>query len=282
MKVVKDCDKIVIENCKDFDLKDILECGQVFSYIKKDDNNYTVISLDKIADIKIDENLTIIHTKYVDYFYNYFDLSTNYSKIKQEILNLNSVFSKFLNCGKGIRILKQDTFQSIISFIVSANNNIKRIRNILFKISEKFGKKIEGEDYSSFPKLEELIKATKEDFLTLGAGYRSEYLVETIQKLNTKEYNLKDLSKLPTKELRKKLLYLKGVGPKVADCILLFGFYRTDVFPVDTWIKKAYYLFETKKVSEEKIADYFVNMFKDLSGFAQQYLFNYMINFSNN
>lgn len=281
MKVEKQKDKIIIEKSLDFDVKETLECGQVFSFIKKDENNYIVISRNKLAKINIDEKYITINTNDVDYFYNYFDLDTDYSKIKERILNINSTYSKYLKFGNGIRILKQDAFQTIISFIVSANNNIKRIKNILFKISEKFGEKINGEDYYSFPNLNQLLVATKEDFINLGAGYRSEYLVQTINMLKGDIFSVSNLSKMNTKDLRKTLLTLKGVGPKVADCILLFGFYRTDVFPVDTWMKKAYYMFQTKKMSEEKIANYFVSIFKDLSGFAQQYLFNYMINFKN-
>lgn len=278
MKVIKEENKIVIENNEEFDIADILECGQVFSYKKLDDNSYFVISNDKTAKIVINDKTTQINTLDVNYFYNYFDLDTNYKKIKEDLLNNYYGFEKFLKIGKGIRILNQDGYQTIISFIVSANNNIKRIKNILFKISEKFGKKITGTEFYYFPTLEELSKATVEDFNLIGAGYRSEYLVETIKLLKTKEFDIKNLSKLSTIELKEQLLKLKGVGPKVADCIMLFGFSRTDVFPVDTWIRKAYYMFETKSLSDDKILKYFVNKYGKYSGYAQQYIYNFMIN----
>ena len=184
----------------------------------------------------------------------------------------------FLNFGNGIRILKQSPYQTIISFIVSANNNIKRIKNILFKISSLFGEEIGNTNYYSFPTLKQLSQATVYDFNKLGAGYRSEYLVKSIELLQTEEYSLENLNSLSTTELKQKLLKLMGVGPKVADCILLFGFSRTDVFPVDTWIRKSYYLFETKKTSDDNISKYFVDKFKNLSGYAQQYIYNYMLN----
>lgn len=282
MKVIKEKDCIIIENDESFNIVDILECGQVFSYKKTSDDAYFVISFDKYAKIIFDKTNTKIFTKDVEYFYNYFDLNTDYEKIKNNLKTNFGYFSKYLDAGKGIRLLKQDSYQTIISFIVSANNNIKRIKNILFKMSEKFGSKIENTDFYAFPTLQQLSKATVTDFNLLGAGYRSEYLIETIKLLQTEEFSIKNLKNLTTKELKKKLLMLKGVGPKVADCIALFGFSRMDVFPVDTWIRKAYYLFETKKMSDDKISDYFVNIYKDLSGYAQQYLYNYMLNVSKN
>ena len=276
MKITKEKDGIIIENDNDFNIEDILECGQVFSFERTSSNSYLVVSLDKWARIVFDDKRTIIYTKEVEYFYNYFDLDTDYEKIKKEICLLYNGFEKFFIVGKGIRILRQDPYQTIISFIVSANNNIKRIKKILNKICERFGKKLECGIYS-FPSASNLLQATEKDFIELGAGYRSSYLVDTISKLNSKDYNVNDMVNLDTLSLRKKLLELKGIGPKVADCILFFGFHRTDVFPVDTWIKKAYEMFSNSKRSATKISEYFVSIFKNYSGYAQQYIFNYMI-----
>ncbi len=276
MKITKEKDGIIIENDNDFNIEDILECGQVFSFERTSSNSYLVVSLDKWARIVFDDKRTIIYTKEVEYFYNYFDLDTDYEKIKKEICLLYNGFEKFFIVGKGIRILRQDPYQTIISFIVSANNNIKRIKKILNKICERFGEKLDCGIYS-FPSASNLLQATEKDFIELGAGYRSSYLVDTISKLNSKDYNVNDMVNLDTLSLRKKLLELKGIGPKVADCILFFGFHRTDVFPVDTWIKKAYEMFSNSKRSVTKISEYFVSIFKNYSGYAQQYIFNYMI-----
>lgn len=273
----KQNNKICIIDEEDFNIVETLECGQIFSYIKTSPNSYLVISADKFAKITFDETKTEIESADIDYFYNFFDLDTNYKEIKKQIILQNPNFEKFLNCSRGIRILKQDIFQTIISFIVSANNNIKRIKGILFRMSSQFGTKLNENGAYFFPNLIQLKQATKQDFEKLGAGYRSDYLVKTINMLQ-KEFNLDYLNSLETKELRKKLLTLSGIGPKVADCILLFGFKRGDVFPVDTWIRKSYYMFETKEASDENISKYFVNIFKNYSGYAQQYLFNYMIN----
>ena len=278
MEVIKEKDKILINNALDFNITEILECGQIFSFKKIDYNKYFVISMEKTATVIYEGYNTIIKTDYVDYFYNFFDLNTNYDAINKNIDRFYPEMKHYKEKGKGIRILKQDSFQTIISFIVSANNNIKRIKNILFKISDRFGSRIGQTNSYTFPTLKQLSVATIEDFANLGTGYRANYLVETIKKLQTEEFNIENLKKMPTAELKQKLIKLNGVGPKVADCIMLFGFSRTDVFPVDTWIRKFYYMFEDKKLSDEKISAYFVNKFGDLSGYIQQYVYNFMIN----
>lgn len=277
MIVEKQNNKIVIKDNKDFDIKSILECGQIFSYKEIDKDCFIVISQNKVAKICIIGSTTEIQTNYVDYFFNFFDFNTDYDKIKKRILDIDPSFSKFF--VREIRILNQDPIQTILSFIVSANNNIKRIKGILEKMSIQFGTFLKEYNCYAFPSLKQLSHATEDDFKKLGAGYRSMYLVETISKLQTHEYEANYLQSLPTTELKLKLLTLKGVGPKVADCILFFGFGRTDVFPVDTWIRKAYYkYFSTTKLSDTQISNYFVKKYANTSGYAQQYLYDYMLN----
>ena len=266
MKIERKLKTIIIEN-KFFDIASILECGQIFSFLKKSDNEYVVVSMNKVATVIIEGNKTIIKSKDIDYFYHFFDLDTNYDFIENKIIKISPPF--------------KDEYQTIISFIVSANNNIKRIKGILNRISEKFGSFISEYQIYSFPTLKQLSKATKEDFEKVGAGYRSDYLVKTIKQLQHPRYNIEELKKLNTKELKIRLLELFGVGPKVADCILFFGFGRTDVFIVDTWIKKSYTMFSDEKRNEKQISQYFVNMFGVYSGYAQQYLFDYMLHKNN-
>ena len=262
--------KIVIKGLEDFDIDHILLCGQVFRF-KKTDYGYLVFSKDKIAKVYKGDGICEIQTSDVEYFFNYFDLSTNYSKIKQELSKFSQL-KKSIEFGYGIRILKQDIFETIISFIISANNNIKRIQGIIERISEKFGQKIG--DFYAFPTLEELKSADEQFYKSIGAGYRSLYLEKVVKQLSSDEYDLEEMKKMPTIKLRKKLTTLCGVGPKVADCILLFGFSRVDVFPVDTWMQKVYEQdFLGKLKDRNKITDFFVNTFGELSGFAQQYLF---------
>ena len=181
MKVEKFKDKIIITPTNDFDIKSILECGQIFSFKQLNANSFIVISNNKIATISIGDLFTEIKTKDVDYFFDFFDFNTNYNYIKKEILNLYPKFAQFF--VRDIRILKQDPIQTIISFIVSANNNIKRIKNILDKISVKYGSYLKENSCYAFPTLKQLSLATEEDFTVLGSGYRSSYLVDTISKL---------------------------------------------------------------------------------------------------
>lgn len=262
--------KIVINNKNDFNPMHILECGQVFSY-KKQNDRYVVYSAGLKAEIIETQNGFEITTNNVDYFINYFDLNTNYSDVKKNLLYNHKFLEDAVNFGYGIRILKQDIFETIISFIVSANNNIKRITQILFGIRQKFGKKVD--DYYAFPTLKELLMGTVQDFKDLGAGYRAEYIYDTCRQLINVDYN--KWANLSTDDVKEQLLKLKGVGPKVADCILLFAFARQDVFPVDTWIEKVYNCYFQKESNRKTIRENLVDSFKEYSGYAQQYLFYY-------
>lgn len=277
MKIVKQKGKIVIFHKNDFSIEQILECGQVFSHHKMSENRYVVVSGKKFVDITFSPSKTIMESSHIDFFYDYFDLNTDYEKIKSEILRRRSDFSKFFDSGESIRILKQEPVQSILSFIFSANNNIKRIRNFLNSLSQKFGSPLSNGLYS-FPSLSQLSDATEKDFKNLKAGYRSAYLVDSIKRLQTKEFSAKTLRSLGTRELKKRLMTLSGVGPKVADCILLFGFARFDVFPVDTWIRKSFVFFSKEKKTDVQISDFFTNIFGEVAGYAQQYLYNFMLN----
>ena len=259
-------DRIKITGKEDFDIEHILECGQVFSFVKTD--HYVCFSADQKADIFEDENGFEIVTKNPVYFEKYFDLKTDYSQIKKQ-LSKYEILKKPIKFGHGIRILRQNLFEAVISFIVSQNNNIKRIKNILFKIRENFGRKID--DFYAFPTREELLKATEEDFAKLGCGYRAKYLYQVIRQVD--EQTLVQWSNLPTLELRSRLVGLIGIGPKVADCILLFGYGKGDVYPVDTWIRQMYEKYFDKCDNREVIRNKLTNMFGNLSGYAQQYLF---------
>lgn len=270
MKYKLSSNTIEIEDKEDFDAEHILECGQVFSF-QKTDKGYVVWSKDKMCQIEETVKGWTIRTDDVEYFENYFDLKTDYSKIKKH-LQQYPILQKPIEYGHGIRILKQDLFETVISFIVSANNNIKRIKMILQRIRERFGTKKDG--FFAFPTRKQLLQATEQDFAELGAGYRAKYLFEVVRQLD--DQTLQCWASLPTVQLRKQLMSLMGVGPKVADCILLFGYGKGDVFPVDTWIAQMYNRFYEKEENRERIRNLLTNQFERLSGYAQQYLFFYM------
>jgi len=268
-----DKDKIVVTNLCEFNITHILECGQVFRF-KKENDIYIVFSGNKRAEIKTFEDRAEIYTKNTDYFVNYFDLDTDYTKIKNKLAKYK-VLKPMLSMAYGIRILKQNPIEMIISFIISANNNIKRIQIIIENICKKFGTLIRENEYYAFPTLNELLKASIEDFKECGAGYRAKYLYNVVRELQY--FDINEIYKLESEKAVDKLLTLSGVGPKVADCILLFGFNKQDCFPVDTWIKKVYneYFALNKTENVKQIRKELVNIFTNLSGYAQQYLFYY-------
>ena len=264
-------DIIKVLDKSQFNPEHILECGQVFRYGKDENNNYFVISKNNKATIIEKENHYEILSNNPEYFIEYFDLNTDYNKIKSE-LKKNIILSPMINHGYGIRILKADPLEMIFSFTISQNNNIKRIKQIIEKLCQIGTTNIEG--YKNFPTSTELFNAPLEFYESLGAGYRAKFLKEL--STNLKDTNFDEIKTLSTDEIYNFLINLKGIGPKVASCILLFGFHKTDKFPVDTWIEQVYYNhFSKEKRKRPQIQLYFESLFGKYSGIAQQYLFFY-------
>ena len=212
----------------------------------------------------------------------YFDLKRDYKKIKEELSKIDENMKTSIEYGKGIRILNQDLWETIISFIISANNNIPRIKGIIEKLSKKYGKELEfeGKKYYTFPTPKELENVTVEDYRSLGLGFRDIRLYETTKMILEKKVDLQELRKNPnTFEVREKLLTLSGVGPKVADCILLFSdLKRFEVFPIDVWVRRVMNDLYIKnpdetKLSKKQIEKIANEKFGNLAGLAQQYLF---------
>ena len=272
MKLIEYDDYIEILDADSFDVKQTLECGQVFRY-KVRDFGYTVYSLDQKADIYCQNGTTKIFAKDKKYFINYFDFSTNYDRIKSS-LSVYPILKSAINYGSGIRILRSDPVEMIISFIISQNNNIPRIKAILERICESYGENMG--DYYAFPTLEKLKTIPKEFFTNIKCGYRDKYLYDSIAMIND-TVDLEKIKSMSTEDARYELMKLKGVGRKVADCILLFGYHRTDVFPTDTWVVQAYnQIYGTNSRDAIAISKHFVKEFGELSGYAQQYLYYQM------
>ena len=211
----------------------------------------------------------------------YFDLDRDYKEIKKELAKVDENLKNSIEYGSGIRILNQDLFETIISFIISANNNIPRIKGIIERICKNYGEEIEfrGKTYYSFPTPEELSKASVQDFRSLGLGFRDVRVYNTTQKIAKGEFNIEKLYGLSTEDAANELLTLDGVGPKVCDCILLFSdLKRFDVFPIDVWVRRVMnelYIHEEdeKKVNKKDIKKLADEKFGSLEGIAQQYLF---------
>ena len=278
--------KYILKKQNSFELKDIFECGQCFRWNEQEDGSYTGVIKDGIINVKKENEdivfLGICNRDIKEVIYEYFDLNKDYERIKEKLSNIDEYLKPSVDYGKGIRILNQYLWETIISFIISSNNNIPRIKGIIERLSKKYGNEIEwnGKKYYTFPSCEQLKDVTVQEYRNLGLGFRDVRLYETTQMILNKEVDLEKLENNPnTQEVRNELLKLSGVGPKVADCILLFSdLKRFDVFPIDVWVRRVMndlYIKEPDetKVSKSKIEKIADEKFGKLKGLAQQYLF---------
>ena len=275
-----------IENIKSFELADIFDCGQCFRWNKQEDGSYTGIFRKNVINVQKQKN-TIIFKGICDgeikeIVEDYFDLKRNYEEIKNKLSQIDENIKTSIEYGQGIRILNQDLWEMIISYIISANNNIPRIKGIIERLSKTYGQEIEwnGEKYYTFPTPEELKDVTVEDYRKLGTGFRDIRLYETVHMILDKKVNLEEMqNNSNTLEVREQLLTLSGVGPKVADCILLFStLKRFEVFPIDVWVRRVMNELYIKnedetKVNKKEIEKLAHAKFGNLAGIAQQYLF---------
>ncbi len=247
----------------------ILECGQIFRFGQVD-GNYFVLVGEHRAEIFEEKNGYKIVCDDPDFFVNYFDLKTSYAKIKGQ-LKKTPIINEAIKEGNGLRILMTPFFETAISFIISANNNMKRIKLILNRLCEKLGKDMGS--YYTFPTKEYLLKTDEKFWTEIGAGYRSKYLPKAIGQLAN--FNESIFCEMTTEEVRKKLISFSGIGPKVADCIMLFSLSRFDSFPVDVWMEKVFIKhFGSAELTRVQMSKQLVKKFGNLSGYAQQYLFN--------
>ena len=265
------------------DLDGTVTCGQIFRYEKEVDNSYTIILSDRVINIKKDKNdLVITSNKEKDLenvIRNYFDLNRSYDEMDKEILKSDNTLEDMVKGCAGYKIINQPNFECAISYILSANNGVPQIRNSLNLISEKYGEKIifNEREYYLFPSVQKLKNVLPEDYRNLKTGFRDKYLYEFVQKVNNKEFDLKKINDMNSSSAMDYLMTNKGIGEKVASCILLFSYYRLDVFPLDTWVKKFMkekYNIEgvnnIRKFTEEKFGKY--------SGLVIQYMFHYKRN----
>ncbi len=277
---------LVVKNVKSFNLEHIFECGQCFRWNKNDDGDYMGVVKENVIYIKMVDNDVYVKSYGNDdlesLFNDYFDMNRDYEKIKIKLRKIDEHMDKSIAYGDGIRLLNQDLWETIISFIISANNNIPRIKGIIERISKRYGNRIKfnGEEYYTFPTPAQLSKASVEDLRNLGLGFRDVRVYETTQMVVNGEVNFEKLhSEKDTQVVRDELLKLPGVGPKVADCILLFStLKRFDVFPIDVWVRRVMndlYIHneDENKVDKKLVLSLANEKFGNLQGIAQQYLF---------
>ena len=254
----------------DFDLDETLDCGQAFRWTKTAPNTYEGYYLNTFLRISTEDKADGVfrlhdtsEEELLDKWYNYLDLYTDYGELKRRFSE-DETLSKACAFAGGIRILRQDSWEALSSFIISQNNNIPRIKGIIGRLTEHYG---------GYPTTEQLIPETEESLAFLRSGFRAKYLVDAVDKLSSGKLDLKKTAALPLDEAQKELMTVKGVGPKVAMCTLLFGMHRTDAFPVDVWMKRAL---------EKWYPNGLPSCVKGFEGTAQQYLFHYIRNIGKN
>ena len=278
--------EFLLENYSSFNLRDIFECGQCFRWNEEEDGSYTGVFGNNV--INVSKTTKGIYFKgvcekdIVNTVIDYFDLDRDYNEIKRTLAKVDNNMKESIKYGEGIRILNQDLWETIISFIISANNNIPRIKGIIERLSKKYGRKIEynNKEYYTFPTPEELSNVSVQEYRELGLGFRDSRLYETTKMILNKDVDISKLNEIKdTNQVRDELLKLSGVGPKVADCILLFStLKRFDVFPIDVWVRRVMndlYIHkeDEKNVSKKEILKLANDKFGNLEGIAQQYLF---------
>lgn len=272
---------ILLKNAVDFEPTHIFECGQCFRWNRQQDGNYKGVAKGRVLEIKkIGQDVLFAGTGREDFekiWMDYFDLKRDYGEIKLR-LSRDPVLKEAIKYGYGIRILKQDVWETLISFIISANNNIPRIKNTIEKLCRRFGKKIEynGNIYYDFPLPHRFVALDEQEIQECGCGYRTRYIRSAAGIVTRKEMDFHTIENLDTDSGRKSLMHFQGVGPKVADCILLFSMGKHDAFPVDVWIKRVMEHFYLKNdTSLKEIKEFASSKFGEFAGFVQQYLFYY-------
>lgn len=260
----------------------LFECGQCFRWNKNESGNFVGVFENNVISVKCDDE-NIIFRGICDgpmesICREYFDLDTNYENIKNTLSKIDNYLKESIEYGYGIRILKQDLWETLISFIISANNNIPRIKFIIERMCKQYGRKIlfENKEYYTFPRPEELKNVTIQDFRKLGLGFRDVRVYETVQNVLANKINLKELEEEQNiQNLRNKLLEIPGVGPKVADCIMLFALKKYEVFPIDVWVRRVIseLYFDKNEQKSQIIQKFAKEKYGNLAGLAQQYLF---------
>lgn len=271
--------KVVLEELNSFSIDQILECGQCFRFEKLSDPEYKIVARGRVLYIKQEGDKAELYPcsikDYEEIWKFYFDMDTDYEEIKKQVSQNDEIMQKAVEYGSGIRLLNQEPYECLLSFIISQNNNIPRIKGIIGRMSEKYGKPCEGEYL--FPLLEELSDATEEDLFSLRMGFRAKYIRDCLDKLISGQVDLSTIDSLSTQELLNMLLCIKGVGQKVADCTMLFSMGRREVFPTDVWVKRVmeYLYFNGEETDIKTIHAFASDKWGSLSGYAQQYLFYY-------
>lgn len=261
---------MIVKNVTSLDLGETLDCGQSFRWRDNGDGSFTGVAYEKLVTVSMQNgDLHIENTTEQDFekiWRNYFDLDLDYDSIRSSIGEIHPVLKEASAYAPGIRILQQEPWEALCTFIISQNNNIKRIKGIVDRLCTTFGNKIGDTDFYTFPKPEILAELTPDDLAPLRAGFRNKYIIDASRKVASGEVDLEKCRNVPYDEARAELCKIKGVGNKVADCTLLFGMHRIEAFPIDVWMRRAMEKLFPNMTGED---------FGEYAGIAQQYIFHY-------
>lgn len=284
MKVSCENNIVTVDGVNDFTLSQILECGQCFHFDKLDEEVYEVVAFGRAVKMgQTDKVLRIYGSSMEDYegiWKLYLDMDNDYGLIKQSVIKADGALKTAVDEKSGIRILNQDFFETLISFIVSQNKSIPQIKQCVKNISHRFGDEVigyNGEAFYVFPDVQRLHDATEEELRECKVGFRAPYIKNATEAVYSGAVTKEKLDELDIAQARELLMTIKGVGEKVANCVLLFGLGRREAFPVDVWMKRIMeqMYFDGKDTKKQDIEAFAVNKFGDLGGYAQQYLFDY-------
>lgn len=276
-------DQVRIKNLENFNPEHIFECGQAFRWERQEDGSYTLVAFNRVINVSLDEEDVVIKNTSLEDFENvwidYFDLKANY-KSMQETFNEDPIMQEAIEYGKGIRILKQDPFETTISFIISANNRIPQIKKSIELIARTYGDSIgfyEGKEYFSFPSPQALAQVDVSELREIcRVGFRDQRIIDVSKMVACGDLDLNILKERDREDIKNVLITLPGIGPKIADCITLFAYNKKDSFPVDVWIKRVMeFLYFKEDVNKNKLAMLSREKFGPFAGLAQQYLFYY-------
>lgn len=283
MRIIEDGGNTIIKSVSDFNIEQTLECGQCFRFYKQADMDYVVVAKGYLLHIRqigddlifIDTQKTVVENVWIEYF----DLYRDYSKIKKRLLKTDYKLENAIEEKYGIRILNQEFHETLISFIISQNKQILHIKQLVRRISENYGEylgSVNGEKYYSFPTVETLGKISEEDYREMKTGFRAPYLKDASEKLAKKQLSAEMFKGISEEEAKNLLLNVKGVGEKVANCVMLFSLGYRKAFPIDVWIKRIMeFLYFEKETKKEEIQKFASELYGEYGGYAQQYLFSY-------
>lgn len=270
--------KIKIE--KPFKLNDTVTCGQIFRFFPLDDGSFDIVIKDRVINVHMEDNYLCVSSNkeenLKEVVMDYFDLNNDYDVMNEFLIKNDEKIKPAVEFSSGLMMIKQDPFETVMSYIISANNGVPQIASALNNIAKNYGKKVafNNKEYFLFPQYKDLKDVSLEDYRNCKVGFRDKYLKSMVDKLNNNEIDLEEFYSLDTNVALDKFMQNVGIGPKVASCILLFAYQKYDVFPIDTWVKKV--MKNDYEIEGEKnIREFATKTYGKYSGIAIQYLFNY-------